>query len=178
MQVPRRMKINQTYKALIQQLNQSIKDVNLKASTLMAKGNYIGAKEALSLAETITAYINDVKSLKQKLRNLSGTNSNHQQKGEHHKLWEFYVPILQTIEDLDGETNRAELESKFFKSYSQWLKPGDTKTSPKGKPRWKSMIGHSRKAMLQEEYIEMPKRGIWQITAAGRTTIRKKCSES
>ncbi len=180
MNLPRGPQIRKAYKALIREIDLSLKEVNRRAAKLMQRGNYAGAQQVMSQAQAVQAYLTEVKAMQKRLGAIRGGGGGKVKatKNQQHALWEYYQPILKALAAIGGEGTRSEIEDKFAELFPDWLQPGDQAMMSGDRPRWKVMIGRAKKPMLAEGFVEAPNVMRWRVTEDGRKAASKKPGQS
>ncbi len=182
MNVPRGPQIRKAIKATVREIELSLKEVNARAAQVMQKGHYAAAQELLVQAQKIQAFRAEVKALPVRLKALRGGDGGGCKKqsgsGEQRALWEYYQPVLKTLDALGGEARRSDIEAKFAELFDRWLLEGDRTAMGQGKARWKVMIARSRKALRSEGFIEDVNMFTWGITKEGRKIAAQEPKQS
>lgn len=173
MSIPRTSHIRAAFQTVVRELKASHAELNKRAAQQMERGNYERARDVMGQGEALAAYIAEVRGVGQKLRSLNGRNGEAKQRQERRAQWEYYTPVLRCLMELGGTASRPEIEREFNKSFSTWLKPGDTQLSPKGIARWQTMVGRCRKPLIAEGFIEPAQHRRWQILPAGRKAAKQ-----
>lgn len=176
MNLPRGPQIRKSFKALIREIDLSLKEINRRAAKMMQRGNYAGAQQVMSQAQSLQAYLTEVNALQKRLRTIRGGSGDRAKtaKNQQHALWEYYQPILKALIAIGGEATRPQIEARFGELFQDWLQPGDEAMMARGRPRWKVMIGRAKKPMLAEGFVEAPNVMKWRVTGNGRKAASKK----
>jgi hypothetical protein len=179
MNLPRGPQIRKAFKALIREIDLSLKEVNRRAAKMMQRGHYAGAQQAMTEAQNLQAYLLEAKALQKRQGSVRHGSSGigKTPKDQQHALWEYYQPILAALVSLGGEAKRPAIEVKFQELSDGWLLPGDRESMGRGKPRWKVMIARAKKPMLAEGFVEAPNIMKWRITDNGRAAANKRLDQ-
>jgi len=173
--IPGSEHVDQAIKTVERRVGNALVRTNRAAAKLLAQGDYAGSQSLVEIAQTIMGFQSDLAVLQNKWRSLTRTvKSKNEAKEEITLLWEYYRPILATLEELGGTASRGEIEEGFDKSHADFLKDGDRTIMKGGLPRWRIMIHRARKPMIKEGFLDGAAKGQWRITALGRQTAQGK----
>lgn len=87
---------------------------------------------------------------------------------------EFWLPILEAIEERGGKAARPEVHKAVEAKMKNILKPGDYELNIDGTPKWVKAVDYQRLAMVHEGLLERGNgTGIWKITQIGRNWLVK-----
>jgi len=172
-QIPRNKEVTQAIRSLVRQIRLATKETNQLAAKHLARGDYNRAQSLIAVAQTISAFGNEVSQLNERWREVrSACKKPKKAKDNQTPLWEFYRPILQALASLRGEATRKEIEGKLERTLTSSLKEGDFVTNTRGVPRWKRMVGQAKKHMIAEDFITGEGSTKWQITSKGEQAAK------
>ena len=172
-QVPRNKEVTRAIRSLVRQTGLATKEANQLAAKRLTRGDYAGAQCLIKVAQAISSFGNEVSALAGRWREIRSADKVRKSgKDWQTPLWEFYRPILQAIVSLNGEATRKEIEGKLEETQTNSLKEGDFVTNAHGVPRWKLMVGRTRKHLIAEGFLtgENPLR--WKITSKGEQAAK------
>lgn len=153
----------------LKEVDKALTALNRQAAGLVAKGSYEAAEEMLASGRAISEFRARVAGVRDEWRKLREASQG--ESGESTPMWKYYRPILQVLVELGGEAKRDALEERLFDMMQSEFQPADLVLMARGVPRWKVMVRRSRRAMVQESYIENGS-GPWRITSAGKQAAR------
>lgn len=162
-------KVDRILKDARQEVKATLRELNLHAGKLMARGDYSGAAELAELGRAISDFNGRLDTLRREWRTSWGAKRPAEAMGATTPLWEYYQLILQAIDALGDEASRREIEQYLESRVASRLKPGDLKpTGRRGAPPWKLMVKRARKQMVGQKYLEDETGKQWRITSLGR----------
>jgi hypothetical protein len=91
--------------------------------------------------------------------------------------WELYRPILQALVSLGGDASRKEIEAKLEEMIGGSFKAGDLAANSRGVPRWKILVGRSRKPLIERGFVSGENLLRWKITDKGEQAARSGIKE-
>jgi intein/homing endonuclease len=107
--------------------------------------------------------------------------------GDHKKLrrgsktpqFEYRIPILQVLIDLEGRGTAKEILERVYKKMKDVLNSVDLETLPSGRDfRWRNTTMWERNTMVNEGLLEKDSpRGIWEITEKGKIYLKEHLNE-
>lgn len=167
--------VDQALKSVERRVANVLKRINRLAGKLLAHGDYAGSESLVQVARAVQEFQSEIVAVQDKWKSLSRmAKSKNEEKGDINPLWEYYRPILVTLETLGGESLRNEIENTFEERNSGFLKDGDRVIMKCGLPRWKIMIRRARKHMIKEGFLDGNVKTRWRITALGRQIAQGK----
>jgi len=171
--VPHGPEVDKTIRELARQAKTAQTELNRQAGTLVAKGHYEKAETLVAKAKTVDEFQARVRALREEWRQIRRDGrSAGQQRAQSTPLWEYYQPVLETLQAMGGRARRADLETEFESSHASVFKPGDTDVMAGNVPRWQKMIRRARKHLIEEGFIEDSSSPFWQITAEGKRAAK------
>ena len=172
--IPRSQQVSKALRSLRRELKSSVKETNRRAAKRLGKGDYAGAQRLIEIAQSIAAFDQEVAGMNSRWRGLrSGGKMEEYSKDTATPLWEYYQPVLQALVALGGSATRREIEERLATSLPTGLTDGDLANNAKGIPRWKQMVGRSRKHMIREGFLANEKGFRWKITAKGEQAAKQ-----
>jgi len=173
--VPGSEYVDQALKSVERKVANAQKRINRMAGKLLAQGDYAGSQSLVKVAQAVKEFQSDIIALQKKWRTITRiAKPNNKEKKDVSPLWEYYRPILVTLEELGGDALRSEIENAFEEHNSEFLKDGDRAIMNSGLPRWRIMIHRARKHMVKEGFLDGNAKGRWRITPIGRQTAQGK----
>jgi hypothetical protein len=173
--VPGTEHVDQALKSVERRITNALKRINRLAGNLLSNGDYAGSQSLVQVAQAVKEFLSDICALENKWRALTRiAKPNNKEKKDVSPLWEYYRPILVTLEELGGDALRNEIENAFEERNSEFLKDGDREIMNNGLPRWRIMIHRARKHMVKEGFLDGNTKGRWRITPIGRQTAQGK----
>lgn len=170
--LPSRRKTDRALYDALRAAKATVKEANRDAGRLVTKGNYQAAEALVNLAKAATAFQSEISALRHRWREIGhGQSEVKKSKSMRTPLWEFYKPILATLQSLDGSATRLEIEKHIETTNPSFLKAGDLQLNTQGKARWTVMVRRARKPMMQEKFIEPGNSKKWVITGTGRKAL-------
>ena len=158
----------------LREARSTVKEINRLAAKVMARGDYAEAAVVAEQAKSVKAFEERLGQLRNDWRALWQAPDEEKASLEKTPLWQYYKPILQSLVALDGAATLKELVTHFEANFTVGLKPGDLKpVGRKHVPRWKQMVRHARKPMIQNKYIEDVRSKEWRVTSLGREFASK-----
>ncbi len=177
MNLPRNGSIRRAFRTTMREFKLSLKEINARAAKCMARGDYAGVQTLMNQAQQVQQFADEVREFQRRLSQLKGGGGGPKPlRAEAHAQWEFYQPILQCLIELNGDVTRDEIEKHFGGRFDAWLLPGDRAAMSRGRPRWKVMIGRSKRHLIAEGFVSAPNMQKWRITAAGRKAAQQEVS--
>jgi hypothetical protein len=167
--IPGSREVEQALRSVERAVKSSLKEVNQHAAKLLARGDYPGAEAMVGIGRSVGDFGRDVEKMRQRWRSirvdpegLGGDSTDTT------PLWEYYRPILRTLDSLGGDANRREIEQHVESELVSMLKSGDRRPMARGNPRWKIMVRRARKYLIREGFLEDGAGKQWRITETGR----------
>lgn len=174
--VPHGKDVDKAFTGVVKAVEHALAGLNQQAGRLMSQGQYDQAEALAGNGREIKAFIQEIEALRLRWQNLSKGNKTPT-KGKLPKtpLWSYYQPILLALEARGGEATRNQVMETVEKSMASSFQAGDHDLLSNGKfERWQIMIMRSRKHLIQEDWIEIGKKGVWCITSAGKKAAKAK----
>lgn len=170
--IPNSRAVNQSFQTLRTATRKAIKGLNQKAASRMAKGDYASADELAAKCREVQQFLTEVDALRAKWKEVR-SGGHVGVKISVTPLWEFYQPILKSLQECGGEAVIRDLEPAVERIMSESFQPGDRTQLSRGRDRWRVMIRRARKHIVAEGWIENHKGIIWKITDKGRQAAEK-----
>lgn len=172
--IPGGREVEQALRSAERAVKVALKGVNQQAGKLLARGDYPGAETMVGVGRSVDGFCKEVEALRQRWRSLRVVPPDSPAgAGDTTPLWEYYRPILRTLDKLGGEATRHEIEQHVESELLSTLNPGDKRSMARGKPRWAIMVKRARKYLVREGFLESRAGLHWRITAAGRQAVQK-----
>ncbi len=87
---------------------------------------------------------------------------------------DYYVPLLRLLADMPGGKTTAEKAvQEFWERYSDRIVPEHHELLESNELKWSNFVRWARNKLKEIGYLEMPRRGIWQISDAGRAWLEQ-----
>ena len=184
--------IQNSFIALINQLDEILPGLNQQASQLIEEQRYPEAGELVSKAEKVVSIQFQIKTLQNVWLSLgvdateSALISERDSKKEmptyeerfrrepHLGYQAFMMPILQALVNLGGRATRQRVLIALEKLMFDQLTENDWHTLPSNskKIRWHEVASHARTQLLDKGLITVDvKQGVWEITPEGRKAL-------
>jgi hypothetical protein len=161
--------IGRSIVALKKQLRAAVKELNLEAGKLLARGKYEGSAALVDTAKSSREFISEVEALRLRWKALkSGGGS--QPSGQKTPLWEYYGLVARALIELGGEATRGEISKWISEHGTSELKPADLARTARGRVIWDRNLGRAKRAMLKEGYLEPGNK--WKLTQLGRSITK------
>ena len=158
--------------AVLKQAGKAVKncltELHQHAAKAMAKGRYDVAEQFIAKGREIQGFQTEMEALRKRWHTLKALATSHEAKLNFTPLWRYYTPILQALEERDGEATRADIEPQVEKLMQSEFTSADTQKMAGGRERWQAMIGRARRHLIKEGWVEEGTGKMWRITPAGR----------
>ena len=166
--IPAAREVDSVLKQAGKAVKKCLEELHQHAAKAVAKGKYDVAEQLIAKGKEIQRFQTEVEDLIKHWRRLKGGAEGHEPLRESMPLWRYYKPILQALENLDGEATRAAIEPEVDKLMKSEFSPADTQRMARGRERWQVMIRRARKDLIKQGWLEDGTWKIWRITPAGR----------
>jgi len=164
--------------SLLQELDTILLEFNEKFIQLTSQKRFDEAQDALNEAKRISNLQRKVQNLQDEWF-LSGSEKRQNKvkpKPESRTPeWAFRIPILEALVDLGGHAHCQKVKNWIGLEMANQLTEADRETLSDGKTiRWENSVHWERQALVDEGLLYPSKRrGIWEITPAGRDVVAK-----
>lgn len=169
---PRSKQVRQTIRSLSREIKLAIKEANQAAAKRLARGDYGGAQSLMDMAKAISEFNAEVKALARRWNGIRSHGQEGKERSSRTPEWELYRPILQALVSLGGDATRKDIEDKLEETVGSNFKAGDLATNSRGMPRWKVMVGRSRKHMIEQGFVSGENLLRWKITGKGEQAAK------
>ncbi len=167
--LPRSGEVDQAIRGVVREVKLALKELNHEAATLLARGDYEGAKAMMQTGELLNEFQNRVSALQGEWRALRGAvKPERPPKEEITPLWKYYQPISKALVEAGGKAKRRDLEQAVESLLQSEFAPGDLVLNTRGEPRWKVMLRRARRPMTKEGFLEDTK-GSWWCLSSGKS---------
>jgi len=165
--IPGAREVERSLRQSLRDVKSALKQINAQAGKLLAKGNYTGAEDLISIAKKVGEFEMELASFRKRWQEIKhGWNPTKQTKEKPLPLWKYYAPTLRILQDLGGTTQKETIEQEMGQRISDLFPP--TEMESKGKrPRWTFMMRRALGAMEKEGFVQRVKKE-WRITPSGR----------
>lgn len=178
------------FEILLEEIEAEIEFINRVGAKAFQMRDYDKAREALQMVEQITAFRNEVATLRKKWSTLQSAASSREddetrvqrrnaarlRKGVRTPEFAYYAPILQALESMGGRGSIGKVLARVEQLMKANLKPVDYEplASDPDMPRWRNSAQWARNAMVQEGLLQADSpRGIWEISENGRNYLHR-----
>lgn len=186
---PDHTNIEDAFDLLLSELQHEIKMINESGASAMAGGDYDNTRSALDKANRIDNFKEKVEELREAWKNINlGVSPSKKKRGRPPKKElktakrgirtpekDFYLPILQVIEDEGGSAETKYVVKKVGHLMASILTPGDrqpVKSNPQ-QPRWNNTVRWARNSLKVRELLKNDSpRGLWEISITGRSYLK------
>ncbi len=176
------------FEILLEEIEAEIEFINRVGAKAFQMRDYDKAREALQMVEQITAFRNEVATLRKKWSTLQSTASSREddetrvqrrntarlRKGVRTPESAYYAPILQALESMGGRGSIGKVLARVEQLMKANLKPVNYEPLASDPDMLRNSAQWARNAMVQEG---LPKadspRGIWEISENGRNYLRR-----
>src|SRR5260370_37767220 len=101
-------------------------------------------------------------------------NRGRLQSGQQTPREAYFQPILMVLTELGGSAKVKEVLKRLEQPMKEALKKADYEPLKDGAPRWHKGANFARLLMVQQGLLKKDSpRGLWEITEAGRTFLKK-----
>ena len=108
------------------------------------------------------------------IENPSRQNTDRVKRGLKISNYQYRVPILQVLTEMNGSGDKNAVESKVYEKMKNDFSPIDLETISSGETRWRKSANWERYRMAKEGLISTDSpRGIWEITEKGRQYLKE-----
>lgn len=139
-------------------------------------GKDLAAKEAESLQ--LQAQIADLREKHEAITKLLGTESaaqkqpNPEESSNGHAfapVQAYWRPLLETVAEIGGKGSNRSITDRVGQRMKGVLRPADYEKLPNSyETRWRNRTAWQATNMRRQGLLASPKRGVWEITPAGR----------
>jgi hypothetical protein len=173
--LPNKRAVSQALREVRRTLKQAIKQVNVAAADLAKKGNYERVEATMAKGRELITFREEVAEVEKKWKQVCGSGAGGAKASTKASIaeWEYYGPILRSLNTLGGKASLKDIEAEFLQTMSSHLGPGDHTPMAGGHERWQAMIYRSRKHMIKEGWISPRSSKVWELTANGRSVAAK-----
>lgn len=181
--------VAEAFDILIGEIEAALQETREASAKATQQGNYDQAETQLQQAKQIEAFIADLREKQQAWQKLMGKprrsrkgarSTKRLPRGERTPEAAFRMPILRALDALGGESPVQDVLAKVYAEMESQLKPVDLESLPSDpkNPRWRNTAMWQRQRMVDDGLLRNDSpRGMWAITAKGRTELRKHKSE-
>ena len=175
--IPRAGEVDKAIKAVQQKVKAAQTALNQNAAKQMSRSKYSVAEAMIGKGREIEAFLKDVQALRQRWRGLRGRGE-AAEKNSKTPLWGYYQPVLQAIVQLEGSAKRRDLTPVVEEIMGGSFKEGDLDEMAGGWIRWQVMIRRTRKALVEQGWLEEYPASPWVITPEGRKAAESSAENS
>ncbi len=182
--------VQSVFEILLEEIEAEIEFINGVGAKAFQTRDYDKAREALQFAGKITAFRDKVASLRKEwttMQTAAASREDEEIRAQRRNLGrlrkglrtpesEYYVPILQTLEDMGGQGSLGEVLARVEQLMKDVLKSVDYEplASDPEMLRWRNAAQWARNSMVQEGLLKADSpRGVWEISEAGRRYLQR-----
>jgi restriction system protein len=176
--------VNSAFEILLEEIETVVESLNKEGEAAFKKQNYDKAKKVIEDAARLTAFREKIRGLQKEWRHIHKDKIRIMRKGRRNygKLKkglrttedEFRIPILKSLVEMGGKGEMRKVLEKIYPKMKGRLNryDMDALSSNSTQRRWENTAQWCRNTMVMEGLLSSNSpRGIWEITAKGKTTV-------
>lgn len=174
--IPGTKEVEHSLKQSQGEIRSALKQINAQAGKLLAKGDYAGAEQLITVARKVGEFASEFDALRKRWREIKqGFKKSYGPKEKPLPLWNYYGPTLRIIVDLGGVAKKEAIEKEMsLKIHS--LLPASEMVMKGNRPRWATMMRKALGSMQNEGFVQRLKNE-WRVTPSGRKAAENEGKE-
>lgn len=177
------------FEMLLEEVEAEIDFVNTVGSKAFEARDYDRAREALERAGTLTAFRDKVASLRKEWDEIAAVaesqedeatkaerrNLGRLRRGQRTPEASYYRPIMETLADMGGSGETADVLDRVGRKMKGILKEvdHDPLASSPDNPRWRNAAQWARNTMVRDGLLKADSlRGVWELSDNGRQALQ------
>ena len=180
--------VSSAFEMVLEEVEAEIDFVNSVGARAFESRDYDKAKEALERSGVLITFRDKIASVRKEWGTLAAAaereedeetraerrNLGKLRKGQRTPETEYYVPILQVLEETGGSAKVADILERLGEIMKPVLKDVDYDPLASGpdNPRWRNAAQWARHSMVKDGLLKDDSpRGVWEITDKGRAML-------
>ncbi len=176
--------VSAAFELLLEEIEADIEVVNQQGSRAFEQRDYGTARDVLERVAKITSFREKLDVLRREWIQIAGppeeddevtqihrSDLGRLQRGQRTPEREYFIPILQTLEELGGSAQLGKVLDRVHELMNDVLRDVDFQplASDPALPRWRNAAQWARNSMCRDGLLKNDSpRGVWEISESGR----------